>query len=172
VHDYTDRKAFGELVGPPLRVVRYQCVYEPCSALWRVLPAFIPRHLWYAWPVVETWGLVPITAPAPPPPISLPSPSPPLPRASPPPPVRVPSRSTAGRWSGRLDSSARTLVQVLAALATPMITALLASLVHLIDATRVELVTAYAEAMAVSPRRRLAALAGHVHRAVPGIRLM
>ena len=63
-------------------------------------------------------------------------------------------------------------VDEVAALTTPVITALLASLAHLIDATRTELVAAYARTMLVPPGYRLAALAGHLHRAVPGIRLM
>lgn len=176
VHDYSDRVALGEPASAPVRVVRYQCVHPACLALWRVLPAFVARFLWYAWPVVETSALVPLATPAPPPPVPVASPPPSSPRPMPSRPVRVPSRvpsrRSVGRWRGRLDASARMLVQILAALTTPVITALLASLAHLIDATRTELVAAYARAMLVPPGHRLAALAGHLHRAVPGIRLM
>lgn len=173
VHDYIDRVALGEAASAPVRVVRYQCVHPACLALWRVLPAFVARFLWYAWPVVETSTLVPIGTPAPPPPVPVASPPPSSPpRPMPSRPVRVPSRRSVGRWRGRLDASARLLVQVLAALTTPVITTLIASLARLLDATRIELVVAYARAMLVPPGHRLAALAGHLHRAVPGIRLM
>lgn len=156
VHDYIDRVALGEPASAPVRVVRYQCVHPACLALWRVLPAFVARFLWYAWPVVETSTLVPIAMPAPPPPVPVASPPPSSPRPMPSRPVRVPSRRSVGRWRGRLDASARMLVQVLAALTTPVITALLASLAHLIDATRTELVAAYARVMLVLSGRRLA----------------
>jgi hypothetical protein len=50
VHDYRTRvcQLLAALV---VMVVRYRCV--GCGGHWQVLPAFIARHLWYNWPVVQ-----------------------------------------------------------------------------------------------------------------------
>jgi type IV pilus biogenesis protein CpaD/CtpE len=33
-------------------IVRYVCASPECRATWRVLPAFVARHLWRRWPTV------------------------------------------------------------------------------------------------------------------------
>ena len=151
VHDYTERKALGDPAGVPVRVVRFVCADDACGATWRVLPAFVARHLWYAWSAIEA-----ATAPTLSPSVVLP----------------VPSATTVARWKVRLDSSARLLVQILAALADAALTAMIATLMGGIDATRDALLVAYAAALRVAAGRRLAALAGHLHRVEPGVRLV
>ena len=169
VHDYVERKALGDVTAPPVLVVRYRCAHPDCLALWRVLPAFVPRHLWYAWPAVQDAGVFPRDAP---PRSPSPSPSPSPPQSSRSAPRHQPSRETRDRWRSRLGSSARLLVEILATLTTPVITALLATLAHPLDATRAELTRAYARTFGVAPREHLSALAGHIHRLEPGARLM
>lgn len=168
-HDYTDRKALGAHGPDPVVVVRFQCANPSCCALWRVLPAFVARHLWYVWSAVESAALAALPPPAPPEPSpSLPSPSP-SPRPTP---SRRPSQRTMSRWRKRLASSARVLVQLFATLGAPVFIAMISLLVHGIDATRDALVAAYGEALGLPAKGRLAALAGHVHRAAPGLRLV
>lgn len=155
-HGRVERKALGNPSRVPILIVRFRCACEACRATWRVLPAFIARHLWYAWRAVEMTMLVEVPLPAPPPP---------RPRAG-------PSASTIARWRGRLAATARLLVQAFATLMTSQFTAMIASLVDGIDASRAALVAAYATTTK-SPRERwFASLAGHVHRVAPGLRLM
>jgi hypothetical protein len=42
---------------------RYICANKECQATWRILPAFLARHLWRVWPTVERVAL-PATPPA------------------------------------------------------------------------------------------------------------
>jgi len=35
-----------------IEIVRYICAAEECGATWRVLPAFVARHLWRRWSTV------------------------------------------------------------------------------------------------------------------------
>lgn len=158
VHDYVERKALGNPGAVPVRVVRFRCARKVCHATWRVLPAFIPRSLWYSWRVVELATLIgePCPPPAPSPPTAAPSPSP----------------WTMTRWHVRLASSARLLVQVFATLTTLLLTAMIATLADGLDATRSALVSAYAVAMKIPAGRWIPAVAGHVHRVAPGLRLM
>lgn len=79
------------------------------------------------------------------------------------------SRRTARRWASRLGSQARLLVQLLATLGD-VLEAVAVALG--LDATRAQFVAAYAAAFVIPPGRRLAALAGHLHRLEPGLRLM
>jgi hypothetical protein len=44
-HDYPTRKLRGPQGGLVVRIIRYICRNERCGAMWRILPAFIPRHL-------------------------------------------------------------------------------------------------------------------------------
>jgi len=155
-HGRVERKALGNPSGVPILVVRFRCADKECRATWRVLPAFVARHLWYAWRAVESATLIAEKVPLP----------------SPPPTRAGPCRTTIGRWSGRLAATARLLVQVFATLMTPQFTPMLASLVDGIDATRAALVAAYAAIMEIPEGRWLSALAGHIHRVAPGLRLM
>jgi hypothetical protein len=155
VHDYVERVAYGELHRE--LVVRYRCMSDGCGATWRVLPAFLARHLWYAWRTVEA-----STMPA--------SSSPPAPPAITGPPPRCPVQRTVTRWLERLVASARILMQLFASVGTAALAAMTAPLG--LDATRHQLVVAYETTMGIAPGRRLSALAGHVHRLAPGLRLM
>src|SRR6266542_269234 len=51
VHDYRERILRAEPGEPVARVVRHACV--GCTAIWQIVPAFIARHLWRTWRVVE-----------------------------------------------------------------------------------------------------------------------
>ncbi len=157
-HGRVERKALGNPGLVPILVALFRCACEDCQATWRVLPAFIARHLWYSWRAVEMAILVEETVPVPA------RPAPPTPAG--------PCPSTITRWRDRLAASARLLVQVFATLTTPLFTGMIASLVDRIDATRGALVAAYATAMKTPAGRWLATLAGHVHRVSPGLRLM
>lgn len=150
VHDYRHRTLRGEAASTEsarssIMVVRHRCAR--CEATWRILPRFVARFLWRTWQVVEHQALG-----------SPPSEAPP-----------IPSRTVA-RWRARLMSAARHLV---AALATSG-NAALASVVHAVglDATRREVVLAYAALLAIPEPARVAALAALVHRLAPGLRVM
>src|SRR5262249_57182772 len=85
VHDYPRRKPCGEPGLPPeIPIVRHICADPACAATWRILPAFLARHLWRAWPTVER------TVSEAPPPLG---------------PAPIPER-TERRWRSRLAESA------------------------------------------------------------------
>lgn len=50
VHDHPTRKPpeYGEI-----SIVRHRCVNPKCGATWRILPAFLARHLHRAWRTIE-----------------------------------------------------------------------------------------------------------------------
>jgi hypothetical protein len=147
VHDYPHRKP---REGPAeLRIVRHICADPSCEATWRILPAFLARHLWSAWPTVErTVSEEPRT----------------VARAA-----RVAER-TAQRWRSRLWASAKQLVVLLATSGGTLLEAV-AKTVGFVG-TRLELVEAHACAAESPPGRRLSDLAALVHRLERGIRLM
>jgi hypothetical protein len=174
VHDYVERVAYGEPRGERrggssdapescgVIVVRYRCAAEGCRATHRVLPAFLPRHLWYSWRAVEDATIQP-AAPA----ASMPAT---VATTMTDPPPRRPVPLTILRWLGRLGAAARMLVQLFASIGTVVLTAMVAPLG--LDATRGQLVAAYDATMDIEPGRQLSAFAGHVHRLVRGLRLM
>ena len=142
VHDYRWRVC--QLPGvPTVCVVRYRCV--GCDGRRQVLPAFIPRHLWFHWPIVEATCEVPDSAPRPSPPMA-----------------RAPSSSTEARWLARLASRGRVLAQLLASSAERALVAVARKLG--LEPTRREVVRELGR-----PFAEVAALA---HRLVPGMRLM
>jgi hypothetical protein len=152
VHDYRLRVLLADPVGI-VTVVRFLCY--SCGATWQMLPAFVARHLWRSWPVVED-----AVEPSRPPP------------SEPPPPTgrtEIPT-STRRRWFRRLAASAALLVVTIATGERPALTAL-AGTVGL-DGTRHELVEAYAQMAAVAAGHRLTELAALIHRLAPGVRLM
>jgi len=53
LHDYLERKPLGALMLCVLTVARFMCANPSCGATWRVLPAFLARHLWWVWERVE-----------------------------------------------------------------------------------------------------------------------
>jgi hypothetical protein len=150
VHDRPHRMPRGEPGLPPvILIVRFICASASCRATWRILPAFLARHLWRAWPTVERT----VKASVPP-------------RAAAKP---IPER-TAQRWRERGASAARQLVVLLATSGGALLEAI-AKRAGL-DATRMELVDVHARVVAPPPGRHLADLAALVHRLERGIRLM
>jgi hypothetical protein len=122
-------------------VVVFLCA--KCFATWRVLPAFLARHLWRAWDVVETAlfkceGLTP-----------------------------VPAR-TVQRWKARLAQAALVATQALAISGDSTLRGV-AQHVGL-EASRGALVQMYAAA--TGSTSMLAPLAVLLHRLSPGLRLM
>ena len=154
VHDYRERQLRAEPGRPVATVVRHLCV--ACAAVWQTLPAFIARHLWRSWAVVERTIAGSVAA------------SPASPAAS----VRwprVPER-TGRRWRSRLRAAALFLVRVLAASGEGAWARLARELG--LDATRAELVAAYGHSPAAPAGQRLAAVSALVYRLHPNVRLM
>lgn len=148
IHDYRWRVLAAEpgAESPVIKVIRYLC--PACQATWRVLPAFVARHLWRSWRVVEANTLE--EAPA----CSWPS---------------VPKR-TQRRWAARLRTAASRLVEVLSASGQVLLEALVGRLGP--QANREELVRQYASTMGTVSGLLLAELAAHVHRLAGGVRIM
>jgi hypothetical protein len=152
VHDYRERVLRAEPGRPVARIVRHECV--GCEAIWQTLPAFIARHLWRTWQVVEhtLTGATPTPAemdgrrwPA------------------------VPGR-TQRRWRARWLRPARFVAQVLASCGEAVWAALAAGLSP--AATCAELVAAYAGATMTAAGHLLAAMAALIYRLQPKVRLM
>lgn len=151
VHCYPERRPRGDpLVPAVIRIIQYICASSDCSATWRILPMFLARHLWRTWSTVER-TIKPADTP--------------VPRDAPP----IPER-TERRWRARVAASARVLV-VMLAVSGGLDLEVLAAKVGL-DATRAELVDAYALVAGISPSSRFAAVAAIAHRLERGIRLM
>ena len=146
LHDYSIRLLVADACDPQVTICRYKCA--SCNALWRILPAFIAPFLWRSWDTVEA-----VTLSAPPPPSQ----------------PRVPKR-TVQRWQSRLRSSALVLAQLFAATGDALFARIMSALDH--EATRQELVRAYADQAQWPPGVQLLALAALTHRLMPGIRLM
>jgi hypothetical protein len=183
VHDYVGRRPRGAPdVATEICIRRYICANKDCQATWRILPAFLARHLWRVWPTVERVAL-PATPPAvvPATPLAVPvatsatplavatSATPPAVLATPPAPI---PKRTAQRWRARLASQAKQLV-VLLAVSGGSLLETIAKKAGL-WATRAELVDVHARTTEslLAPGRRLADLAALVHRLEPGLRLM
>jgi hypothetical protein len=150
VHDYPRRKPSGEPGMPPeITLVRHICADPACEATWRILPAFLARHLWRVWPTVER-----TVGEAPPPPLDT---------------APIPER-TERRWRARLASSAKQLVLLLATSGGVLLEAI-AKRVGLLS-TRLTLLDVHAQRAATPPGRQLADLAALVHRLERGLRLM
>ncbi len=152
VHDYRERILLAEPGEPVARVVRHACV--GCDAIWQILPAFIARHLWRTWRVVEH-----TLSGADPAPAQLTT------RRWP----RVAER-TRRRWRRRWLRPARFLAQVLAACGEAAWAALAGVLGS--EATCADLVAAYAGARATPAGERLAPVAALVYRLQPKVRVV
>lgn len=152
VHDYRERILRAERGHPVASIVRHECV--GCEAIWQILPAFIARHLWRTWRVVERTltGATPTAAedharrwPA------------------------VPER-TQRRWRARWLRPARFVAQVLATCGEAVWTALATGLAQ--AAKCAELVAAYAGATVTAAGHLLAAVAALIYRLQPKVRLV
>ena len=148
VHDYPRRKLRGGS-RTEIRIIRYLCAYARCAATWRILPAFVARHLWRAWETVAA------TVSAPP--------------AANTDATTIPRR-TARRWHARLQAPAKHLI-VLLATTYGSVLETIAKRAGL-QATRSELVDHYAVVIRPPVGRALGHLASLVHRLEPGFRLM
>ena len=149
IHDYRLRELRASPIGS-VTVVRFRCAdREDCGAVFLVLPAFIARHLWRAWDTVEEALRV----------------SDGDQKAG----TCVPAR-TVERWAARLATAG---MAVIVALAASTLGATLAETVGL-GGTRAEMLTGYGAIAVPRPLRGhvMEALAGLVHRAAPGIRLV
>lgn len=150
VHDYPRRKPIGEPGLPPeITIVRHICAAPECRATWRILPAFLARHLWRVWTTLER------TVSDKPRPAVAAAPIP---------------KTTVQRWQTRLASIAAQLVVLLATSGGALLETI-AKGVGLV-ATRAELVDVHARRTEAPPGRRLADLAALVHRLERGLRLM
>jgi hypothetical protein len=153
VHDYRGRVlvAYGSSGRPGatrlVDVARYACARRECGAIWQVLPALIARHLWRAWTTVEAATL----------------------EGTPAPPIEVPER-TRERWASRLLSPALVLVQLFAMESGSALEAI-ARRVGL-EATRRDVVLAYAAEAEVGSGSRLSSVASLTHRLARHVRLM
>lgn len=148
-HDLRLRMPRDQPRGSSIVIRRYACAAEACAACWQILPSFLARHLQRAWPTIEAASLSEVTTAAPPPPM-------------------VPS-STTRRYRSRLASSASALRAAFAAVGAG-IDAVLSRLGEAV--TRAEFCRALSLGGFLDPSRRLASLAGYLHRLVPGLRLM
>jgi hypothetical protein len=168
VHDYRERKALGAMLLVAVAVVRFICVNPQCRATWQVLPAFVARHLWYAWRAVEqeTAAQVMQTEPEPVASATPPAPTPAAGTTT----QRRPSTQTRGRWLQRLRSSATQLVQLMMSRAGKTKESIVGELHS--DGSRAQLVECYAGIMGVASGRRYAAVAALVDALERGIRLM
>jgi hypothetical protein len=168
VHDYLQRKPVGLEMVPVIRIVRYICA--ACCATWRVLPAFLPRHLWSVWRHVEAATDAPDSSGSPATAARTSSPASPaqgpVVKGSERP---VPS-STLRRWLSRLEASARQLVVLFASRGTDAVCSVSRAVGA--DATRRMLADAYAVVFDVTPGLRLGAVGTLTDRLERGIRLM
>lgn len=147
VDDRHERLLLGE-VGPlRIKIIRYVCTAASCGATWRVVPAFVARHLWRGWPsVARTIAGDPGHTGAP----------------------RVPSRARR-RWNARLNSAARQLLNVLAQHDDDDVVKFVR--VAGFDSMRRDLVDLFT-AGRVLGTKGMADIAAAVHAIEPGIRLM
>lgn len=146
VHDHLHRTVLGEQRAEIIRIVRYICANAACRATWRLLPAFVARHLWRRWATVRRAAAAPPNKPVP----------------------HVPAR-TRRRWAARLRSAARQILLMLAG-HDDAFTAALASTLGF-DSTRRELVDLLAATRALGGDA-FAGLAAALHVLERGVRLV
>jgi hypothetical protein len=147
VHSYRERRPRRDVV---IRIVQYLCAHESCGAIWRVLPLFLARHLWWAWRAVE--------------------------RAVQSDDERTPAdrspvpQQTRRRWRARLASSARVLLALFAARGNVEVREVAVDVgTH---ATRSALVERYVDRTHIVVGERLARVATLAHQLERGVRLM
>jgi len=144
IHDLRPRLLLGD-AATLTEVIRFRCAErEHCGAVWQILPAWIARHLWRSWPVVEQA-------------IEQPERS------------EVAAR-TRRRWRQRLALAARAAVAVMTT-AIDTLECAVAMAVGL-GGSRDDLIAGYAAHSRPEPGWCLAELAATLHRLSPGVRLM
>jgi hypothetical protein len=146
IHGRRERRMRGSAVADGgsggVTVMVFLCT--SCVSTWRVLPAFLARHLWRAWRVVEEVVTGTRRADAPP----------------------VPKRTQA-RWRARLAQTARVPGQVLATSGSVALREVVQG--SGLDVDRGALAARYSERFRTS---LLAPLAALLHRLSPGVRLV
>lgn len=167
VHDYPLRRPLGDPLVTLLRIVRFICSNEQCQATWRVLPAFLARHLWWVWRRVSTATHTEAS------PVSVCGETAAATGSAAGRAERegraVPPR-TRRRWVERLSASSRQLVVLMASRAVERVQRV-AEAVGL-GASRRELVAAYDTALDVAATPSLGAVAALIDRLERGVRLM
>lgn len=154
VHDYPERRPLGMALTAAIRLIRFVCANPICGATWRVLPAFLARHLWWAWGTIEqaTREVAPTEDAAS--------------RSR----TAMPPAQTVRRWLGRLESSARQAVVLMGSRGTEVIRAVAETMG--LTGTRSALVGVYQRIVGVSSGQGLGAVAAVLDRLERGIRLM
>ncbi len=152
VHDYLERKPLGFTWMAVIRVVRFICVNPDCRATWRILPAWLARHLWWTWESIEQAVCVntersKATAIA-----------------------ATPPERTRQRWHQRLATSARQAVVLMVSRGTELVRA--AGEAVGLQATRQALVDNYSVIIELPSGRVLGAVAAVLDRLERGVRLM
>ncbi len=147
VHDRPQRILADETRVVRVAVIRYICARADCGATWRVLPAFVARHLWRRWTTIAR--------------AIAPGPSRSLARAMP--------MRTVRRWRARLDSTARQLVHLLAEHDDEDVARF--ARIFGFDSTRRQLVELFTAARVLGAHS-LEDIAGALHALEPGVRLM
>ena len=143
IHDLRMRVLVGE---PSIltEVARFRCAdREDCGAAWQILPAFIARHLWRSWDVVER---------------AVESAG----RSA------IPAR-TLRRWRARLACAGRHVVTILTTGASEVCAVATGAG---LGCTRLGLVRAFRSALRLARGACLVELCGLIHRLAPGHRLM
>lgn len=141
VHDHPTRKPpeYGEI-----SIVRHRCANPKCRATWRILPAFIARHLHHSWRRIERAVVDDKPADIP--------------------------KTTRRRLQSRYCSAAKQLVVLLATSGGALLEAIAKAAG--LGSTRAEFVNAYVELVKPMRGQRLGEVAALVHRLERGIRLM
>jgi hypothetical protein len=153
VHDYLERKPLGLTWPAVVRVVRFICINPDCRATWRILPAWLARHLWWTWGSVEQSACAnteesKATAAV----------------------AATPPERTQQRWQQRLASSARHAVVLMVSRGAEIVRAI-GEAVGL-QGTRRELVDSYGAIIEVPRGHVLGAVAAVLDRLERGVRLM
>lgn len=144
VHDHPKRKPpeYGEIF-----IVRHRCAKPTCGATWRILPAFLARHLHRVWRSIERA----VDEDKPMESLAIPA-------------------TTVRRWRSRMASAAKQLVVLLAANGGALLEAIAKEAG--LDSTRTEFVNVYVDLVKPDRCLRLAEVAALIHRLERGIRLM
>jgi len=128
-------------------ILRFICAAPTCGATWRILPAFIARHLWRRWSTVAR-----------------------IIYGDPPGPARVPIPArTRRRWRARLRSPGVQLVHLLARHTDPDVVRYTSGARD--DCTRYDVVDLFPVGLSLGAYA-LEDIAATVHVLEPGIRLM
>ncbi len=147
LHDRHSRILLGDQGPTQVEIVRYLCSAPECRATWRILPAFVARHLWRRWSTVARAiaGVGRLFGGPP-----------------------IPGR-TLRRWNARLRSAARQLINLLGQHEDDAVANFVR--VAAFDSTRRELIELFTAGRVLGVHG-LADIAATIHALEPGVRLM